>query len=137
MGDIEVSMTDPIADYLTRIRNALRAHHKHADVPASRVKAELSKILMEAGYIKGVKYIDDEKQGILRVYMKYGKDNAAAINGLKRISKPSLRVYVPSNRIPRVRGGYGMAILSTSQGILPGSECRSRGIGGEVICEVW
>jgi small subunit ribosomal protein S8 len=130
-------MTDPIADYLTRIRNAIRAHHKHADVPASRVKAELSKILLDAGYIKGVKYIDDEKQGILRVYMKYGKDNASAINGLKRISKPSLRVYANSRQIPRVLGGYGMAIISTSQGILPGSECRNRGIGGEVICEVW
>lgn len=130
-------MTDPIADYLTRIRNALRAHHQHADIPASRMKAELSKILLDAGYIKGVKYIDDGKQGTLRVYMKYGKDDASAIIGLKRISKPSLRVYAASNQIPRVLGGYGMAILSTSQGILPGSECRNRGIGGEVICEVW
>ncbi|UCG52245.1 MAG: 30S ribosomal protein S8 [Candidatus Latescibacterota bacterium] len=132
-----MSMTDPIADYLTRIRNGLRARQRYTDIPASRVKAELSKILVSAGYIKGVKFIDDDKQGLLRIYLKYGKDNEAAINGLKRISKPSLRVYVASNKIPRVLGGYGMAILSTSQGILPDSECRNRGIGGEVICEVW
>jgi small subunit ribosomal protein S8 len=130
-------MTDPIADYLTRIRNAVQAHHAYADIPASRVKAEISKILLDAGYIKGVKYIDDNKQGRLRIYIKYGKDEVAAITGLKRVSKPGLRAYLPKNRIPRVRGGYGIAILSTSQGILPDAECRSRGIGGEVICEVW
>ena len=130
-------MTDPIADYLTRLRNAYRAHHKFVDVPASRVKAELSKILLDAGFINGVKYIDDDKQGRLRVYVKYDKDMRSAISGLRRISKPSLRVYVPSNKIPRVWGGYGMAIISTSQGVLPGSECRKRGIGGEVMCEVW
>ena len=84
-----------------------------------------------------MKYIDDDKQGFLRVYIKYGKDNSSAITGLKRISKPSMRVYVPSDKIPRVLGGYGLAILSTSQGVLPDAECRSRGIGGEVICEVW
>ncbi len=132
-----MSMTDPIADYLTRIRNGLRAGHKFADIPASRVKAELSKILKDAGYIKGIKFIDDDKQGLLRVYLKYGKDNNSAISGIKRVSKPSLRVYVSSKEIPRVFGGYGMAILSTSQGILPDTECRERGIGGEVICEVW
>ncbi len=132
-----MSMTDPISDYLTRIRNAIRANHTYTDIPASRLKAELSKILIDAGFIKGVKYIDDDKQGFLRIYIKYGKDNSSAINGLKRISKPSLRVYVPSDKIPRVLGGYGLAILSTSQGVLPDAECRSRGIGGEVICEVW
>lgn len=132
-----MSMTDPIADFLTRIRNASRAHHKHTDIPASRMKAEISKILMETGYIKGVKYIDDDKQGVLRVYLKYGKDNAAAITGVRRVSKPGLRSYVTGSKIPRVLGGYGVAILTTSQGILPDSECRSRGIGGEVICEVW
>jgi small subunit ribosomal protein S8 len=130
-------MTDPIADYLTRVRNGIQAQKTFVDVPASRIKAELSRILLEAGYIKGVKFIDDDKQGFLRVYPKYAKDSASAINGLKRISKPSLRVYAPSNEIPRVLGGYGMAILSTSQGILPDTECRKRGIGGEVLCEVW
>lgn len=132
-----MSMTDPIADYLTRIRNAIRAHHKYTDIPASRVKAEISKILLQAGYIKGVKFIDDDKQGLLRIYVKYGKDDVAAITGLRRVSKPGLRAYLPKNKIPRVRGGYGIAILSTSQGMLPDSECRNRGIGGEVICEVW
>ena len=126
-----------IAEYLTRIRNGLRAQHPFVDIPASRVKAELSKILLSSGYIKGTKYIDDTKQGFLRVYLKYDKDNASAINGIKRISNPSLRVYVPSKKIPRVLGGYGMSIISTSQGILPDSECRKRKIGGEVMCEVW
>ena len=132
-----MGMTDPIADYLTRIRNAYRARHKFVDVGASRVKAELSKILLDGGYIKGVKYIDDDKQGILRIYIKYDKNMVSAINGLKRVSKPSLRVYVPAKRIPRVLGGYGMAIISTSQGVLPDSECRKRSIGGELMCEVW
>ena len=132
-----MSMTDPIADYLTRIRNAVQARHKHVDIPASRVKAEISKILLGAGYIRGIKYIDDDKQGLLRIYIKYGKNNASAISGLKRVSKPGLRAYVSKNRIPRVLGGYGIAIVSTSQGILPDAEARSKGIGGEVICEVW
>jgi small subunit ribosomal protein S8 len=130
-------MTDPIADYLTRIRNGLQARHKFVDVPASRVKAELSKILLDSGYIKGVKYIDDSKQGVLRVYLKYNKDMESAISGMKRISKPSLRVYTPAAGIPRVLGGFGMAIISTSQGVLPDVECRKRRIGGEVLCEVW
>ncbi|MCZ6765494.1 MAG: 30S ribosomal protein S8 [bacterium] len=132
-----MGMTDPIADYLTRIRNGLRAQHPFVDIPASRVKAELSKILLRSGYIQGIKYIDDTKQGFLRVYLKYGKDNVSAIRGIKRISKPSLRIYVPSKKIPRVLGGYGMSIISTSQGILADSECRKRKIGGEVMCEVW
>jgi small subunit ribosomal protein S8 len=101
------------------------------------MKAEISKILVETGYVKGVKFIDDGKQGVLRVYLKYGKNNAAAITGVKRVSKPGLREYVSGTKIPRVLGGYGIAILTTSQGILPDTECRNRGIGGEVICEVW
>jgi small subunit ribosomal protein S8 len=132
-----VSMTDPISDYLTRLRNAIRAHHKYVDIPASRVKAEISKILLDAGYIQDVKFIDDNKQGFLRLYVKYGKNNVPAITGLKRSSKPSLRTYASKKQIPRVLGGYGMAIVSTSQGVLPDSECRKKGIGGEVICEVW
>jgi len=132
-----VGMTDPVSDYLTRIRNGQQAKHKFVDVPASRVKAELSKILLGAGFIEGIKFIDDNKQGFLRVYLKYTKENEAVIHGLKRISKPSLRRYVPAKKIPRVLGGYGVAILSTSQGILPDWECRKRDIGGEVMCEVW
>lgn len=130
-------MTDPIADYLTRIRNAFRARHKFVDVSASRTKADLSKILLDAGYIDGVKFIDVDTQGVLRIYIKYDKNMSCAINGLKRVSKPSLRVYTPSREIPRVLGGYGMAIISTSQGVLPDWECRKRGIGGEIMCEVW
>ena len=130
-------MTDPISDYLTRIRNATRASHRHVDIPASRVKAEISKILIDAGFIDGVKYIEDNKQGLLRIYLKYNQDMEGAINGIKRISKPSLRIYTPSSEIPRVLGGFGMAIISTSQGILPDIECRKRHIGGEVLCEVW
>lgn len=130
-------MTDPIADFLTRIRNGLRARHKFVDVPASRVKAELAKILLEGGYIKAIKYIDDSTQGVLRIYLKYNKEMESAISGIKRISKPSLRIYTGSGEIPRVLGGYGMAIISTSQGIMPDTECRKKGIGGEVLCEVW
>ena len=130
-------MTDPVADFLTRIRNGLQAKHRFVDIPASRVKAELSKILLDAGFIQGIKFIEDNKQGMLRIYLKYTKDNDAVILGLKRISKPSLRRYVPAKKIPRVLGGYGLAILSTSQGILPDWECRKRDIGGEVMCEVW
>ncbi len=132
-----MGMTDPIADYLTRIRNAFRARHKFVDVSASRTKADLSKILLDAGYIDGVKFIDIDTQGVLRIYIKYDKQMSCAINGLKRVSKPSLRVYVSSREIPRVLGGYGMAIISTSQGVLPDWECRKRGIGGEIMCEVW
>jgi small subunit ribosomal protein S8 len=130
-------MTDPISDYLTRIRNASKARHEYVDIPASRVKAEMSRIMLDSGFIKNVRYIEDNKQGVLRLYLKYDKDMKSVISGMKRISKPSLRVYVSSNKLPRVLGGYGMAIISTSQGLLRDSECRQRGIGGEVICEVW
>jgi small subunit ribosomal protein S8 len=130
-------MTDPISDYLTRIRNATRASQKYVDIPASRVKAEITRILLDAGFIAGAKFIEDNKQGMLRVYLRYTKGNESVISGLQRVSKGSRRVYAPTNRLPRVLGGYGMAIISTSQGILPDSECRKRGIGGEVLCEVW
>lgn len=130
-------MTDPISDYLTRIRNASKARHEYVDIPASRMKAEMSRIMLDSGFIKNVRYIEDGKQGVLRVYLKYDKDMKSVINGMKRISRPSLRIYVSSNKLPRVLGGYGMAIISTSQGLLRDAECRQRGIGGEVVCEVW
>lgn len=132
-----MSMTDPIADYLARLRNAARARHKFVDVPASRVKAQMSKILLDSGYLTGVKYIEDDRQGKLRLYPKYTKDNASVMNGARRISRGSRRVYAPRTRLPRVLGGYGIAIISTSQGIITDVECRKRGIGGEVLCEVW
>ena len=130
-------MTDPISDFLTRVRNSSRARHKYVDIPASRVKAQLSKILLDGGFIRGVKFIEDDKQGILRLYLKYTRENESVINGLKRISKPSRRIYKPCKNLPRVLGGYGMAVMSTSQGLLTDVECRKRGIGGEVVCEIW
>jgi small subunit ribosomal protein S8 len=132
-----MSMTDPIADYLIRVRNAANAKHKYVDIPASRVKAQMSKILLDAGYLGGVKYIEDNRQGVLRVYPKYTRDNVSVLNGARRVSRASRRVYSPKKNLPRVLGGYGIAIISTSQGILTDIECRKRGIGGEVLCEIW
>jgi small subunit ribosomal protein S8 len=132
-----MAMTDPIADYLSRIRNASNAKQKYVDVPASRVKAQMSKILIDAGYVGGVKYIEDNRQGLLRIYLKYSRENVPVLSGAQRVSRPSRRVYTGSTRLPRVLGGYGIAIVSTSQGILTALECRKRGIGGEIMCEIW
>ena len=130
-------MTDPIADMLTRIRNASNAKHDSVDVPASNIKKELAQILLSEGFIKGFDFIDDAKQGIIRVDLKYGKQNEKVISGIKRISKPGLRVYVKSDEIPRVLGGLGIVILSTSKGIMTDKVARKENIGGEVICYVW
>ncbi|UCF05364.1 MAG: 30S ribosomal protein S8 [bacterium] len=130
-------MTDPIADFLTRLRNAIIAHKVHVDIPASKIKAQIAKILLESGYVNNVKYIDDGLQGQLRIYLKYGKDNESAIEGMKRISIPSRRVYVGKSDIPRVMGGYGTAIISTSRGVLTDKDCRELEMGGEVLCHVW
>jgi small subunit ribosomal protein S8 len=130
-------MTDPIADMLTRIRNAIIDKKRHVDVPASKIKAQIAKILLEGGYVDNVKYIDDNLQGQLRIYLKYSESNICAIEGMKRISIPSRRVYVTKERIPRVMGGYGTAIISTSKGVITDKECRSQGVGGEVICHIW
>jgi small subunit ribosomal protein S8 len=132
-----MAMTDPIADYLSRLRNASRAKHKYVDVPASRVKAQMSKLLLDSEYLSGVKYIEDNRQGVLRVYLKYTREKESVMQGSRRISKASRRVYAPKTSLPRVLGGYGIAIVSTSQGILTDIECRKRGIGGEVMCEIW
>jgi small subunit ribosomal protein S8 len=130
-------MTDPIADMLTRIRNGNNAKHDSVDVPASNIKKQLAQILLNEGFIKGYDVIDDEKQGIIRVDLKYGKQKEKVISGIKRISKPGLRVYVKGDEVPRVLGGLGIAILSTSQGIMTDKVARKEGIGGEVICYVW
>lgn len=130
-------MTDPIADMLTRIRNASNAKHQTVDIPGSNMKTSLAEILLEEGFIKGFDVIEDDKQGILRVQLKYGKDKEKLIAGIKRISKPGLRVYVKSDEIPRVLGGLGIAILSTSKGIVTDKIARKESIGGEVICYVW
>ncbi|MBE6082750.1 MULTISPECIES: 30S ribosomal protein S8 [Tissierellales] len=130
-------MTDPIADMLTRIRNGNNAKHETVDVPASNIKKEIAKILLNEGFIKGFDVIDDGKQGIIRIQFKYEKDNQKVISGIKRISKPGLRVYVDNTEIPKVLGGLGIAILSTSKGIMTDKNARKSGIGGEVICYVW
>lgn len=130
-------MTDPIADMLTRIRNGNHAKHESVDIPASNIKKELANILLSEGYIKGFDVIEDEKQGIIRVELKYTKEKSRVITGIKRISKPGLRVYVRQDEIPRVLGGLGIAVLSTSKGIQTGKNAKKQGVGGEVICYVW
>ena len=129
-------MTDPIADMLTRIRNGNSAKHKTVEIPASRMKKELAQILLDEGYIKGYNVTEDGKQGIITVELKYGPNNEKVISGIKRISKPGLRIYVKGNEIPRVLGGLGIAIISTSKGIVADKEARKLGVGGEVICYV-
>ena len=130
-------MTDPIADMLTRIRNANMAKLEKVDVPASKMKIEMTKILKDKGFIKSFKVMRDRKQGVIRITMKYLEGYEKVITGLKRVSKPGLRVYVDRTGIPKVMGGYGIVILSTSRGIMTDEVCRSQGIGGEVLCNVW
>ena len=130
-------MTDPIADMLTRIRNSNNAKHKTVDVPASNIKKEIAQILLDEGYIKSFDFIEDNKQGMLKVELKYTQDGDRVISGLKRISKPGLRVYANSAELPKVLGGLGIAIISTSKGIITDKTARELNVGGEVICYVW
>jgi len=132
-----MSMSDPIADMLTRIRNANTVRHETVEFPASRIKKEITEILKREGFIRDAEYIDDNKQGMIRVFLKYGPNNERVITGLKRISKPGLRVYAKASEVPRVLGGLGIAILSTSKGLLTDKEARQANTGGEVICYVW
>ena len=132
-----MSMTDPIADMLTRIRNAYKAKFRKVDIPASKLKVEVARILLEEMYIGNYKMIEDSRQGIIRVYLKYDEQENIPVAGLKRISKPGKRVYAAKDKIPRVRNGLGTAIISTSQGVITGRRCRELGIGGEVLCYVW
>jgi small subunit ribosomal protein S8 len=129
--------TDPIAEMLTRIRNANMARHERVDIPASRVKLEITKILKDKGFIKAYKVLKDNRQNIIRISLKYTKGNERVIGGLKRISRPGRRVYVGKDEIPLVMGGYGVAILSTPKGVLPDDVCRREGIGGELLCYIW
>lgn len=131
-----MNTTDPIADYLTRIRNAMRARHKRVDIPASNVKRELSRILLEQKYISGFTEIKDTKQGILRVTLKYF-EGRNAITGLDRISKPGLRVYAPADELPRVLNGMGVSVISTSKGMMTGRQAKEHHVGGEILCHVW
>jgi small subunit ribosomal protein S8 len=129
-------LTDPIADMLTRVRNAVHIKAEKVDIPISKMKLEIAKILKEEGFIRAYKILKDRRQGILRVIPKY-VDNASVISGLKRISKPGRRVYVGSDEIPKVMGGLGVAILTTSKGVMSDKSCRRDTVGGEVICHVW
>ncbi len=132
-----MTMTDPIADMLTRIRNANTVGHATVDIPASKMKKSIAGILVAEGYIKGFDVIDDNKQGTIRIQMKYGADKEKVISGIKKISKPGLKVYAKSDEVPKVLGGLGIAIISTSNGIISDKEARKLGVGGEVICYVW
>lgn len=132
-----MSMTDPIADMLTRIRNASSVFHDAVDIPASKLKVELARILKEEGYIRDYKVGEDGKQGIVRIYLKYAPPKREVITGIKRISKPGLRVYAKSDQIPKVLGGLGVAVLSTSKGVMTDRQARQARVGGEVICYVW
>lgn len=132
-----MSMTDPIADFLTRIRNASQAKHRKVDIPASKLKTEIARILHEFKFIQNFVLIDDSKQGILRIYLKYDTNDQSVISGLQRISKPGLRQYVGVDKIPRVFNNMGLAILSTPKGVISDRKARELHIGGEVLCYVW
>ena len=130
-------MTDPIADILTRIRNSNNAKHDSVDVPASNIKKEIAQILLNEGFIKGYDSIEDNKQGLIRIDLKYGPNQEKIISGIKRISKPGLRVHVKNDNVPRVLGGLGIAIISTSKGMMTDKDARKNSVGGEVLCYVW
>ena len=133
-----MSVTDPISDMLTRIRNASKARLDTAVIPSSKLKTEIAKILLEEGYVNSFEVSDGENiNGILKIYLKYGSDRKGVIEGLKRISKPGLRVYSEKENIPRVLGGLGTVIISTSQGIMTGKKAKKLGIGGEIMCYIW
>lgn len=130
-------MTDPVADFLTRIRNGNMVMHETVEIPSSKIKLAIAGIMKEEGYIKDYEYIKDAKQGVIRVYLKYGPNKEKVITGIKRISKPGLRVYVKRDEIPKVLGGLGTAVISTSQGLMSDKKARKIGVGGEVLCYIW
>ena len=132
-----MSMNDPIADILTRIRNGLHAGHERVTVPASRIKEDLCRVLKEEGYIRDYTMVEDDKQGVLHVELKYRKNGSPVIQELKRVSKPSLRVYIKSEDIRQVRSGLGISIVTTSRGLMTSKQARREHVGGEVLCEVW
>ena len=132
-----MTMTDPIADMLTRVRNANAVKHKSVDIPSSNLKKEIATIMLDEGFIKSYDIIEDGKQGIMRIQLKYGKNKEKVLTGIKKISKPGLRVYVKKTEIPRVLGGLGIAVISTSKGLLTDKAARKEGVGGEVIAYIW
>jgi small subunit ribosomal protein S8 len=131
------AITDPVADYLTRLRNAQKARHPYTDVPASKVKRAITQILLDKGYVRNYLNIDDGKQGLLRVYLKYSRGGEPAIREIKRMSRPGVRRYSKADELPRVRNGLGIAIISTSQGVMSDKEARRAGIGGEILATVF
>lgn len=130
-------MTDPIADMLTRIRNANMVRHEKLELPASKIKKEIADILKREGFVRDYEFIEDNKQGVLRIFLKYGATNERVITGIKRISKPGLRVYAKADEVPRVLNGLGIAIVSASNGVLSDKEARTQAVGGEVLAYVW
>ena len=134
-----MSMTDPIADMLTRIRNGIQSRHDRIELPASKLKIEIARILKSEGFISNFKVVEDEAkpQATLRIYLKYANDGAPVIHGIERVSRPGRRVYRGKEAIPRVLGGLGLAIVSTSKGVLSGADAVKNGVGGEVLCQVW
>jgi len=132
-----MSVSDPVADFLTCVRNAIRAKHRKVDVPASKLKTELARVLLRQRYINNFKVIEDDKQGILRVYLKYTPDDVSVITSLRRVSTPGRRVYLGKRRLPKVMGGLGASIVSTSRGLMTDREAREAGLGGELVCQVW
>lgn len=132
-----MSQTDPIADMLTRIRNAIQARKKEVSLPSSGIKIEIAKILREEGFIRNYKVIEDKKQGILSIILKYAEDNQNVITGIRRVSSPGCRIYCTKDSVPKVLDGLGIAIVSTSKGLMSGQKCEETGIGGEVLCSIW
>ena len=132
-----MSMTDPVADMLTRVRNACRAGHKKVDLPASNLKKEVARILLEQGYLDKVYFVDDGRQGMLRLYIRYDREGKPVIHGLQRVSKPGLRKFAGCQDMERVLNGLGIAIVTTSRGVMTDHECRREGVGGEILCQVW
>jgi small subunit ribosomal protein S8 len=132
-----MNLTDPVADFLTRIRNAHRARHQKLDVPTSKLKTEIARILKEEGYIANYKLAEEEGQKLLRVYLKYGPNNESVIRDLKRVSRPGCRVYIGKDEIKRVQGGLGISIMTTPKGVMTGRQARREGVGGEILAEVW
>jgi small subunit ribosomal protein S8 len=132
-----MQITDAIADMLTRVRNASSAKHESVDIPASNIKKSIAQILLDEGYVRNIEFVDDDKQGIIRIVLKYAGNKQNVITGIKRISKPGLRVYANKDEVPKVLGGLGIAILSTSKGILTDKKARTEGVGGEVLAFIW
>ena len=132
-----MNMTDPVADMLSRIRNGVRAKLNKVDIPSSKLKVEIARILKDEGYVSNFKQIEDDKQGVLRVWLKYGPGMERVITDVQRVSRPGCRIYCGKDQIPRVYGGLGINILSTSRGVMTGKTAAREGVGGEIICNVW